>query len=295
MGLVAIAASANAQGPAAPAAPIPYSLPWQLRPAAVTTGIRSDSSLGFWEDTAGLSGTTLVSGLIGTRRLSSTVSLLGRVLYTKNNPPKKAAEQEASAVANPLVGATFLRTRPGGRRAGFFAAATLPIGTGGGDSPKPGQGAALSRGIAARSAMDNALFAVNYFTMIGGITVARVTPSFTVQAEATLLQLFRVRGPESQDEARTNFTAGAHLGRSFQPWISAGLELRYQRWLSDAAPARNDPSARETVTFAFGPRFHFKLGGSKWIRPGLSLSFPLDDPLSRQSYRMVQVDVPVTF
>ena len=117
----------------------------------------------------------------------------------------------------------------------------------------------------------------------------------TVQAEATLLQVFRVRGPESQDEARTNFTAGAHLGRSFQPWLSAGVELRYQRWLSDAAPARNDPSARETVTLAIGPRFHFKLGGSRWIRPGLSFTFPLDDPLSRQSYGMIQLDLPVTF
>jgi len=236
-----------------------------------------------------------VTGLIGTRKVGSSVALLGRFLYVNNNPPETGGEPEGSAISNPLVGATFLKSRPGGGKGALFLAATLPIGTGGGDSPEPGQSEAHSRGIAVRSAMDNALFAVNYMALVGGLTLARVTPGITLQLEATLLQLFRVRGPESQDEARTNFTAGAHLGRSLRPWISAGLELRYQRWLSDAAPARNDPSARETVTLAVGPRFHFRLGGSKWIRPGVSLSWPLDNPLSGQGYRMVQLDVPVAF
>jgi len=60
----------------------------------------------------------------------------------------------------------------------------VPIGTGGGDSPKPGQSEALSRRNANPLAMDNALFAVNCFTLVGGVSVARVTPGFTVQAEA---------------------------------------------------------------------------------------------------------------
>jgi hypothetical protein len=102
-------------------------------------------------------------------------------------------------------------------------------------------------------------------------------------------------GPETQDSRRTNFTAGLHVGRSFRPAFSAGAELRYQRWLTDAAPVRANRQARETVTFAFGPRFHFKLGKGKWVRPGLSLTLPLDEPLSGQRYRIIQVDVPVSF
>ncbi len=60
-------------------------------------------------------------------------------------------------------------------------------------------------------------------------------------------------------------------------------------------PVRTDPAARETVTLAFGPRFHFKVGASNWVRPGLSLTFPLDQPLSGQGYRMLQIDLPFTF
>jgi hypothetical protein len=190
---------------------------------------------------------------------------------------------------------TFLRNRPGGRRGALFFATTLPLGGGGGDSPHPEQAAALPRAMATRSAMDNALFAVNYLTLIGGMSVARVTPGATLQAEATVFELLRARGPRTQDKSRTNFTAGVHLGRSFRPRVSAAVELRYQRWLSNAAPVRAHGSARDTLTVAFGPRFHFKLGGAKWIRPGLSYSLSLDDPLSDQRYRMLQIDVPVSF
>ena len=286
---------ANPASPTPPPPPVPYSLPWQLRPAAVANTLRLDTSIGFWEDAAGRAGDTWVSGLIATRKVTNRVALLGRVSYIDNHPPSPAQEKAGTAVSNPLLGATFLRSQPGGRRQTLFLAATAPIGSGGGESPRAAQTAALSRAIATRSAMDNALFAVNYFTLIGGASLARVTRGSTLQAEATMLQLFRVRGPKSQDGKRTNFTAGVHLGRSFRPKVSAGLELRYQRWLTDAAPARVDPRAKETMTLAFGTRFHFKLGGSKWVRPGLSFSIPLDQPLSGQRYRILQVDVPVSF
>jgi hypothetical protein len=261
----------------------------------VANTIRLDTSAAFWKNGALGSGDTEVVGLIASRRLSSRLALLGRVSFIDNNPPSRGSERAGTAVSNPLLGATFLRTRPGGVRQSLFVAATAPIGSGGGDSPQAAKTAALSRAIATRSAMDNAMFAVNYFSLIGGASLARVTRGATVQAEVTVLQLFRVRGPETQDQRRTNFTAGLHLGRSFRPVFSAGAELRYQRWLTDAAPVRANPKARETVTFAFGPRFHFKLGGTKWIRPGFSFTFPLDEPLKGQSYRILQVDVPISF
>ncbi len=281
--------------PANAPAPAPYSLPWQLRPAAVANTVRLDTSAGFWRNGAPDSGNTEVVGVIASRRLSSRVALVGRVSFIDNNPPSTSGERAGTAVSNPLLGATFLRMRPGGLRQSLFVAATAPIGSGGGEPPQIAKTTALSRAIATRSAMDNALFAVNYFTLIGGASLARVTHGATIQAEATVLQLFRVRGPESQDKRRTNFTAGLHLGRSFKPSFSAGAELRYQRWLTNAAPVRANRQAREILTFAVGPRFHFKLGGTKWIRPGLSLTLPLDEPLSGQRYRIVQFDIPVSF
>ena len=295
--LAFLALAAQAQAPSEvkpPPPPVPYSLPFQLRPAAVATTVRLDTSAGFWRNGKPTSGHTEVIGLIASRRLSSRVALLGRLSFIDNNPPSFSGERKGSAVSNPLLGATFLRTRDGGLRQSLFIAATAPIGSGGGLSPSA-KTAALSRAIATRSAMDNALFATNYFTLIGGAGLARVTRAATVQAEITVLQLFRVRGPETQDSRRTNFTAALHVGRSFRPVFSAGAELRYQRWLTDAAPVRANRQARETVTFAFGPRFHFKLGGGKWIRPGLSLTLPLDEPMSGQRYRIAQFDVPVSF
>ena len=286
---------AQSAPPADAPAPVPYSLPWQLRPAAVANTVRLDASAGFWKNGAPDSGNTEVVGVIASRRLSSRVALLGRVSFIDNNPPSTSGERAGTAISNPLVGVTFLRARPRGVRQSLFIAATAPIGSGGGDSPEVAKAAALSRAIATRSAMDNALFAVNYFTLIGGGSLARVTHGATIQAEATVLQLFRVRGPETQDKRRTNFTAGLHLGRSFRPAFSAGAELRYQRWLTDAAPVRANGQARETLTFAFGPRFHFKLAGRKWIRPGVSFTLPLDEPLSGSKYRILQVDVPVSF
>jgi len=275
--------------------PVPYSIPWQLRPAAVGNVLRFDSSFGSWRDEAGRSGSTSVIGLLGSWKLSTRAALLARVAVVRSHPPTAGTEKRANPVSNPLLGVTFLGSRPGGRRGALLFAAALPFGSGGGGSPRPGQSAALARAIATRSAMDNALFAVNYFTLIGGVSAARVTPGATIQIEATVLELLRARGPQTQDKARTNFTAGVHLGRSLSPRLSAAVELRYQRWLSNAAPVRADGRARETLTLAAGPRLHFRLGRSRWIRPGLSFSLPLDEPLSGQRYRMLQVDVPVSF
>jgi hypothetical protein len=142
--------------------------------------------------------------------------------------------------------------------------------------------------------MDNALFAVNHWTVLGGLGLARVTPSLTVQAEANLLRLTRVRGPRTQDSARTNLTFGLHAGRFFGRRLSLGAELRGQRWLTDAAPVRADRRARETLTFALGPRLHLR-AGRRWIRPGFTWARALDAPLSSSGYDMFQVDVPIAF
>jgi hypothetical protein len=57
---------------------------------------------------------------------------------------------------------------------------------------------------------------------------------------------------------------------------------------------RADESAREQLTFGIGPRFHFKAGG-RTLRPGVSWSRALDDPMTARAYDVVQVDLPVVF
>jgi hypothetical protein len=274
-------------------APPPYSLPWLLRPTGVATVARIDQTVALSRSPAtGADGTTAVTSLIGSWKATGSIAPLARISWISNDPPAPGAS--GTAFSNPLLGVTWARAK-GPWRGAALLAATLPVGQGGGDRPDPEAAAAAAAGIPARSAMDNALFAVNYATVIAGAGVARVDRTLTAQAEVTVLRLTRARGPRSADGARTNLTAGLHLGHFFTPRVSLGAELRAQRWMTDAAPVRADRDARETLTAAIGPRFHWPLGGGRWIRPGVSWTHALDRPLSSQGYDMIQIDLPVSF
>ncbi len=262
-------------------------------PASV---LRLDETIAFYEDPASrTSGVTYVKSLIAGYKGGRDWSLIFRETFVRNVAPAGGPDPSGSGFSNALLGGNYSRPFGAGWRWTAFLASTIPIGSGGGDSPDAGAAAAMQAAIPARSAMDNALFAVNYWTVIGGLDLAYISPEVTLQAEATLLQLTRVRGPESQDSSRTNFTAGIHAGHFFSPLVSLGAEVRLQRWLSDAAPARNDPSARQQLTFGIGPRLHLKVGKSSWLRPGLSYTRALDDPMDRKGYNILQIDVPYVF
>jgi hypothetical protein len=176
---------------------------------------------------------------------------------------------------------------------------------GSGDHADVGTATANKAGIAARSAMDNAMFAVNYFTAIVGGDVAYVDHKLTLQAEATLFQLLRAHGDDaggaSSDATRTNSTFGIHAGYFVLPYLSLGAELRYQRWLSTvtqiSSGAKVDipDASKDTMTVAIGPRAHFAIGKGMYLRPGLSYSRGLDQPLTTSSYNVLQIDVPVVF
>jgi hypothetical protein len=236
-------------------------------------------------------GTTASTMLLATYKVTPTLAPLVRLAFVYNNEP---VGPSGAVVVNPLAGATYARSFDAIKLAAF-GAATLPIGQGGGAMPDAGDAKAASRGIPARSAMDNAMFATNFAALIAGFGAGYIRSGFTAQAEVTVLQLFKVRGPEMEDDARTNFTAGVHTGYFVAPQLSIGGELRYQRWLSDAAPVVKDVHARETVTFAIGPRLHLKMAGKQWVRPGISYSRVLDAPWSNNSYQMVQFDIPYVF
>jgi len=295
-----VAPPAPAQSAAIPEAaarkPAPYSLPWLLRPAAAASVVRVDQTFARYEDPAsGRSWTSYLTSLTASRKLGARWAAVVRQTWVRNDAQAGGRDPSGSAFSNPLLGVGYVRSLAGGLRASGFFATALPVGGGGGDGPDPGAAAAIGAAIPARSAMDNALFAVNYWTVIGGFGLARVTPSLTAQAELSVLQLMRVRGPESQDSSRTNLTAGLHLGRFLTPRLSLGAELRLQRWISDAAPARREPAAREQFTLAAGPRLHLKVGPRSWFRPGLSYTRALDQPMTAGGYDILQIDAPFSF
>jgi hypothetical protein len=42
-------------------------------------------------------------------------------------------------------------------------------------------------------------------------------------------------------------------------------------------------------------RAHFKLSDTIWLRPGISYSRALDDPMNAMNYNIFQLDIPVVF
>jgi hypothetical protein len=224
-----------------------------------------------------------------------------RLGFVQNSAP--GTDPSGTSFLNPIVGVTYARRLGSFRLAGFLGG-TVPVGNGGGDAPDKAAATANKAGIAARSGMDNSMFAVDYFTAIGGLDAAYVDHRFTVQAEVTLFQLFRVRGAgtaPATDDTRTNSTFGLHAGFFVVPQLSLGAEVRVQRWLTTPTqivmmktvpiPAAN----LDTTTVAIGPRGHFAIGHGMFFRPGLSYARGLDKPLTASSYNMVQVDLPVVF
>lgn len=289
--------TALADPPASPPPPkAPYSLPFQLRPVGAGSAVRSDTAFASYENPAtGDSGSTLATTLLAAYKVADGIAPLLRVGLVSSSPPQG---DSALGFLNPALGVTYALGLGPELKLGLFLGLTAPIGSGGGNEPKPENAAANGAGIRARSAMDNAMFAVNDFTVFPGVGLAWVASGLTVQVEATVLQLTRVRGGEAQaDSSKTNFTGGVHVGYFLIKALSLAAELRHQRWLSTPAFIEADTTGtlRDTTTVAVGPRVHLELSQGVWLRPALALALPLDDPMKDASYRIVQLDLPLTF
>jgi opacity protein-like surface antigen len=279
----------------------PYALPWQLRSVYAANLLRLDSASAFYKDKNGKSGgTTVASLLTGSYKLIPDLAVLARIGMVNNNPPAGAAS--ATSLMNPLLGGIFSQSLSDEFKMSFFMGVTLPVGSGGGNSPKPALQSANSAAVLARSAMDNALLAVNYFAIIPGVDIAYISKGVTVQLEATLLQLTRVRGENvDKDSTRTNFTSGLGLGYSISSRVSAIGELRYQRWLKNSTVSSAPKPAKENLSFAIGPRFNLKFG-KLTLKPGIAYAQGIIGPMANSghtsptnSQKIIFIDLPLIF
>lgn len=305
MPVATAAVVAPAPAPSKPAAtPPPYALPFQLRGVIPANVVRTDNSFAFYDDPAtGINGRTGVSTLLASYKITPELAPLVRFGYAQNLQPGPTNPDGASFL-NPVVGGIYSK-KLGAFRLAPFVGLALPLGTGGGNTPDAGTNNANAAGIKARAAMDNAMFAVNYLTMIGGLGFAYIDHGVTLQVEGTLFQLVRTRGENAKsahEASRTNSTMGFFAGFAPTKWLSLGGELRYQHWLSSihkfAAPTKTyvaiSEAEKDTFTFAVGPRFTFKAAGLTF-RPGISYSRAFDAPLKTSHYNMMQIDLPVIF
>ncbi len=268
--------------------PAPYSLPFGLRPIIPVTVLRLDSVVATYRSNDNLGVTTTILPLVG-YRFSPHFMGIARWGLIGNAAPDGSA---GVSVPNVALGGIWGLKLPANLRLGFFLGATVPLGTGGAKATDPLTTAATAAGLYSRSAMDNAMFAVNDFTLFPGVDFAYVGHGLTVQIEATLLQLLRVKNEATQTDAfRTNFTAGLHTGFFVTRWLTLTAELRYQRWLSTPDAVAADETLRDNLSLAVGPRFHVKWGRG-FLRPGIAYNAGLAGRLSSNSYHMVLIDIP---
>lgn len=292
-GVLVIACAQTARAEPAPP-PAPYAPPWQLRPTAAASVFRSDTAFAFYNDAMG-NGATVVSSLLASYKVGPTLAPFVRIAVLHDTPTVGDGQ---SGLSNALAGVTWAPKLPAPFRLGVMGAVTAPIGTGGGNSPNVARAAANKAAVMARSSMDNAMFAVNDLSLIGGVSLAYVDSGLTLQVEATLFELIRVRGSDVQpDKTKTNFTSGIYAGYFLAKQISIGGELRYQRYLSTPKFVEADmtDTVRDTLSAAVGVRAHFKLDAKQWLRPGIAYGRGLDDPMTGRSYQVVQVDVLYTY
>ncbi|HET6346785.1 MAG TPA: hypothetical protein VFH51_17760, partial [Myxococcota bacterium] len=242
-----------------------------------------------------LSGSTLVSMLAASYKLTSEFAPFVRVGVLHADLP---GGDSAVVMSNVAMGGHYVRKVCQDVRLTLTLGAVLPVGSAAGNSPNAVEGRAMRAGPPARSAMDNALFGSNDLSLFPGVGLAYVAHGFTVQAEATVIQAWRVQGEKVQpDAAKSNFTTGLFAGYFLVPQLSVGVELDYQRFLSTPAAVRQDPTraSRDTLTAGGGLRAHIKLGDWAWVRPGISYARGLDQPTggAGANYSVIQLDVPL--
>jgi hypothetical protein len=291
--LAALSPSAAWADPPADGGPTPaqkkagYSLPWMMRPAVAGDLIRADAAIARQDGS-----TTMVPTLLAGARPFGGLPLgfYGRAAVVHDSAAG------GTIVSNPIAFALYTPELAPSLKLSLFGGVTLPIGGGGGNTPAVSSRATAAQGIYARQAMDNALFATNYTTPTVGAGLAWVRDGLTAQAEATVLELVRVKGADLEsDAARTNFTSGLHVGYQLVPALTASVEAHYQRWLSTPIFVEKDDSKRQQATVGVGLRANVPLSSSLLIRPGVAYFHPVDDPMAKAKYRIVQIDLPFVF
>jgi len=183
----------------------------------------------------------------------SLEAVSARVGLVDNSPPTMTPQiAHKTDILNPVIGGLYgLKLSPF-FKLGLFLGVTLPVGSGGGTNTSLGKKGAIGPGINTRSAFDNAMFAIDYFTVFPGVDFAFVGGGSTVQAEATVFKLTKVRGPAaSEDDSKVNFTTGLHAGYFLTPFLSVGAELRHQRWLSTPNAVKAQPICTEVSPRSF--------------------------------------------
>jgi len=312
-----------------------YTLPFHLRPISAGHVVRLDNVLAFYNATEGkakaapgasLKGMKEVSILNAGYRIAKDFGVLARIGLANHWPSKENEDKGPTATLRPetvdangrpksgttLTNGLLLfsytpQFKDGDIRTAFYLGASIPIGSGGGNNADQFARHNNLMNLMVRSAMDNAMFVVNDMAAIGGIGVAYVKHGVTAQAEVTYLEIMRARGEKMQpaEVVKRNLVTGAFVGYAIIPQLSAGVELRYQRWLKPPHLIRDlgDENHKtynkdvydirmHNMVVALGLRGNFKVGEKTFFRPAISYGMGVMGEIGDNKYHLIQLDLP---
>lgn len=262
----------------------PYAAPFQLRGAVAGTAVKSDTAISMTD-----AGKGVASYLSASIKVLPDVAAQMRVGMGASAPSNGGG---GVALMNPQLGVLWSPKISDSLRLSPFLSVTLPVGMGGGESPKPEVAGALASARLARFSLDSAIALPNYTWLGAGASLSWTGYGATAQAEITALHGYQSRGAESLDDTLSSGIGGLFLGYYLLPQLNLGAELRYQRFLSTPASVVKDPLLRDQLSFAVGARGHLKteLGT---VRPGLSWGHGIGGASARAGNNVLLIDLGI--
>ncbi len=248
-----------------------HAIPFQLRALNHTDNVRLDSiNAPYTDDTKRAGGFNTTSILSGAKVFNDFAVIL-KVGGTWNTPPNQAG---ASACFNPLIAGSYLMPLKHIKMQ-LFLGLTAPFGS--------GNTLALTSSNLARSAMDNAMTAVNTYAIMPGVDLVFTTKSWTFQWETTLIQQTRARGI-MDPPVSTHTTSGISTGYALNEKFSLQAEILYQHWLTT--------KTSDNLSFIAGPRAALKIDHII-LRP--AIGYMQSIITSTGTFKALMIDIPVYF
>jgi hypothetical protein len=235
--------------------------------------------------------TTTLTIVSVSRQIGERTSLFCRLGMVHD---RSTVEPRAWGVSNPAAGATLQLRLPGRLELGLVLGTTLPIGSGGGDTPtRPDALRAMLNG----TDWGGPMFGPNHLDLFEGLRLAASLGRLTVRLRSTLHPALRVRGERNDSLGRwvvftsSGLSATCALGRMARVLgeLAETRFLNHPPFLGQAPGDRSDHYAVAGLALALG------VGGGRELRPTVSVARAVDAPKNRRDFRLVEVELALAF
>jgi hypothetical protein len=233
----------------------------------------------------GPSESTLMTILGGSYAWTPSLSTFARVGAVYN---ASSGLQNAVDIANPALGINMQVEAAQDLVFGAQSGLTVPVGTGGGNTPSAAELRAWMNSID----WGGVMFAPNHLDLFVGARAAYTLRRCTFQFESVLNELLRVRGEKADPvgAAVTLTSTTATIAYAVLPQLSLSTALSETRVWNTPTYVTNDPNSRVDYFFiaAATTTLRVKRTDVSW---GLLYARALDLPLSGQGFQVTELDL----